>query len=86
MATGTIEFAAPIAGLRFELIEVRNPHTAVEKVVLETEGDERLRIVFYLIDVIYFEDAEAIAASILPSMINRLACYRNVPVGEPYQI
>ena len=86
MATGTLEFAAPIAGVRFEPIDVNVPHAAVEKVVLQTENDERLKITFHLIDVFTFEGAEAIAARILPSIINRLAFYRNVSVGEPYQI
>ncbi len=86
MATGNLEFAAPIAGVRFEPMDVSVSHAAVEKIILQTENDEHLKITFHLIDVYTFEDAEAIAAGILPSIINRLAFYRNVPVGEPYQI
>ncbi len=84
MATGTIEFAVPVVGLRLEQIEVSNWHPAVEKVVLETQDGERLRIVFHLINVFTFEDAEAIADGILPSIVNRLAFYRNTRVGDPY--
>jgi hypothetical protein len=84
MATGTISFVAPIAGLRFIPIEVSSPHSVVEKIVLEAQDDERVESVFHLTDVFDFEEAEAIASSILPSIINRLAFYRNVSVGEPY--
>jgi hypothetical protein len=83
MATGTIEFAAPIAGLRFEPFEVSNPHPAVEKIILKAQDDERLNIEFHLINVFDFEEATAIANPILHSIANRLAFYRNVPVGEP---
>jgi hypothetical protein len=83
VATGTIEFAAPIAGLRFAPIEVSSSHPAVQKIVLEAQ-DERMGIVLRLTDVFDFEDAEAIANGILPSILNRLAFHRNVPVGEPH--
>ncbi len=86
MATGTIEFAAPIAGLRFMPIEVSSPHPAAEKIVLKAQDDERMNIVFHLTDVFDFEEAAAIANAILPSIINRLAFYRNVPIGEPYSM
>ena len=84
MVTGTIEFAAPIAGLRFRPIQVSSPHPAVEKIVVEAQDDEWVNIVFHLADVFNFEDAEAIANGILPSIVNRLAFYRNVPVSEPH--
>ena len=48
MATGTITYSAPVTGLRLERTEVASSHSAVEKVVLETQGDERINIVFYL--------------------------------------
>ncbi len=60
MATGTIEYAAPITGLRFKSIEISNPQPAVEKIVLETQDEERVRIVFHLVDIFSFEDAENI--------------------------
>jgi len=84
MATGTIEFVAPIAGLRLHPIDASNSHPAVEKIVVETRDDKRLRIIFHLVDVFTFEEAEAIAEGILPSIVNRLAFYRNVRVGEPH--
>jgi hypothetical protein len=82
MATGTIEFAAPIAGLQFEPFEVSNTHPAVEKIVLKAQ-DERLNIVFHLHNVFDFEEATVIANPILHSIVNRLAFHRNVPMGEP---
>lgn len=84
MVTGTIEFVAPIAGLRVTPIEVPSPHPTVEKIVLKAQDDEQMNIVFHLTDVFDFEDAAAIANGILPSIINRLAFYRNIPVGEPH--
>ena len=84
MATGTIECAAPIVGLRFEMFKVSNPHPAVEKIVLLAQDGERLNIVFHLIDIFDFDEATAIATGILPSILNRVAFYRNVNVGEPY--
>jgi len=84
LATGTISFVAPITGLRFAPFEVSNPHSAVEKIILEAEEAGRTNIVFHLTDVFDFEEATAIANGILPSIINRLAFYRNVSVGEPH--
>jgi hypothetical protein len=88
MPTGTIEYAASITGVRFKPkfkpTEFTYPHPSVEKIVLEVENDERLKITFHLIDVFALEDAQSIAENILPSIVNRLAFYRNIPVGEPY--
>ncbi len=86
MATGTVEFAAPLTGLRFEPIEISNSHPAVEKIVLEAQDDGWANIVFHLADVFNFEDAEAIANGILPSIVNRIAVHRprrSVPVETP---
>jgi len=70
MATGTIEFVAPIAGVRFEPIEVSNQHPAVEKIVVEARDNEKLNIVLHLTDVFDLEEAADIAKEILPSIIN----------------
>lgn len=84
MATGTVQFAAPLRGLQFEPIEIADSRPAVEKIVLEAQNDGWLHIVIHLIDIFNFEDAEAIANGILPSILNRIAFYRNVSVGEPH--
>jgi hypothetical protein len=93
MPTGTIGYAAPITGVRFkprfQPTEITNLDPSVEKIVLEVENDERLndellKITFHLIDVFTSEDAQSIAEPILPSIVNRLAFYRDIPVGEPY--
>jgi hypothetical protein len=84
MATGSVEYAATIAGVRFAPIEVSNAHPVVEKIVLETQDGERLKITFHLTDIFALEDARTIVEGILPSLISRLAFHRNVPVGEPY--
>jgi|SRR5215203_5100626 len=83
MATGIVKFAAPIAGLQFRPTEVSNPHPAVEKIVLEAQ-DEWINIEVHLADIFNFEDEEGIANSLLPPIVNRLAFYCNVPVGEPH--
>jgi hypothetical protein len=84
MATGTIEYASTIAGVRFAPLEVSSAHPRVEKIVLQTQDSKRLKITFHLTDVIALEDARTISEGVLPSLINRLAFHRNVPVGEPY--
>jgi hypothetical protein len=84
MATGTVEYAAPIAGLRLEPIEISNSHPAVEKIVIESQDGKRLKITFHLTDVFALEDAQPIVEGILPSIVNRLAFHRNVPIREPY--
>jgi len=82
MATGTIEFVAPVKGLRFEMFEVSNQHQAIEKIVL-TAQDEQVNVVFHLNNIFDSEEAEGIATDILPSIINGLAFYTNRPIGEP---
>ena len=84
MVTGTVEYTAPVTGLRFAPIEVSNSHPAVENIVLETQDDKRLKITFHLTDVFALEDARTMAEGILPSIVNRLAFHRNVPVGKLY--
>jgi hypothetical protein len=91
MPTGTIEYAASITGVCFKPMfrptEITNSDPSVEKIVLEVlevENDEQLKITFHLIDVFTSEEARSIAASILPSIVNRLAFYRDIPAGEPY--
>ena len=84
MASGTVEYAAPIAGLRLEPIEIANSHPAVEKIAVETQDGKRLKITFHLTDVFALEDARTMAEGILPSIVNRLAFHRNVPVGKLY--
>jgi hypothetical protein len=84
MATGTVEYAAPIAGLQLEPIEISNSHPAVEKIVIETQDGKQLRITFHLADVFALEDAQPIVEGILPSIVNRLAFHQNVPIREPY--
>jgi hypothetical protein len=85
MASGTVEYAASIAGVRFEPIDLQGSHPAVDKVVLKTGDDRLLRITFHLRDVFDETEADTIATGILPSIINRIAFYRDVPVGEPFQ-
>ena len=84
MATGTVEYAATIAGVRFASIEISVAHPSIEKAVLETQDGKRLKITFHLTDVFALEDAQTIVEGLLPSVVNRLAFHRNVPVGEPY--
>jgi hypothetical protein len=84
MAPGTVGYAASITGLRLEPIEMSNSHPAVEKIVVETQDGKQLKITFHLTDIFAFEDAQPIVEGILPSIVNRLAFHRNVPVGEPY--
>src|SRR5215218_5825251 len=83
MATGTVEYTASVAGVRFVSIEVSSAHPMVEKIVLETQDDKRLNITFHLTDVFALEDAQTIVEGLLPSVVNRLAFHRSVPVGEP---
>lgn len=84
MATGTIVFFAPIAGVWFEPIEVSCQHSAVEKIVLKAQDNEQLDIVFHLTNAFDFEVAADIANEILPSIVHRLAFFCNVPLGEPH--
>ncbi len=58
MATGTVEYAASIAGLRLEPIEISNSHSAVEKIVIETQDGKQLKITFHLTDVFALEYAK----------------------------
>jgi hypothetical protein len=83
MATGNIEFAAPISGLRFEPIELSDPRAAVEKIVLKAQDDEQLYITFHLTNIFDIDEAIAITKQILPSIINRLAFHRSIAIGEP---
>ncbi len=84
MATGTYELIVPVAGLRLERTEVANLHPRVEKIVIETQDDERMIVVFHLIDVFTDADADAITTSVLASIINRLAFELNLSIGEPH--
>jgi hypothetical protein len=86
MPTGTISYVASLAGARFEALIVASPHLSVEKIVLELENDEQLKITFHLIDVFTEEEAKAIANNLFPSILNRLALYRDIPIGDPYCI
>ncbi len=60
MATGTYEFTVPVAGLRLEQTEVANSHPSVEKIVIETQDDERMSIVFHLTDIFTETEVDAI--------------------------
>jgi hypothetical protein len=84
MATGTVTYAAPVAGVRFKPIEVPSSHPAVEKVIVETEDSERIQVVFHLLDVFTETEANAIAGDIVASITNRLAFELNRGVGQPY--
>jgi len=83
MATGHIEYSAPIASVRFTPIEVPNPHPAVEKVVVEADS-EQLTVAFHLVDVFTDADANAIVGDLLASIVNRLAFELNVSIGESH--
>ncbi len=83
MATGSVEYSAPIASVRFAPIEVPNPHPSVEKFVVEADS-EQLKVVLHLVDVFTDANANAIAVDILASIINRLAFELNVSIGEPH--
>ena len=82
MATGIIEFAAPISGIRFEPIEITNLHSAVENIILEAQADEQMTIVVRLTNTFDFEQARDIGKEILPTIVDRLAFYRDVSIGE----
>lgn len=82
MATGTIEFAASISGIRFEPIEISNRHPAVERIILEAQADEQMTIVVHLTNIFDFEQAIEIGNEILPAIVDRLAFYRDVSIGE----
>ena len=60
MATGTYAFTVPVAGLRLEQTEVANSHPSVEKIVIETQDDERMSVVFHLTDIFTETEADAI--------------------------
>lgn len=82
MATGTVEFAASILGIRFEPIEISHLHPAVEKIILEAQADEQITIVVHLTNIFDFEQAKDIGKEILPPIVDRLAFYRDVSIGE----
>lgn len=84
MATGTYEFTVPVAGLRLEQTEVANSHPSVEKIVIETQDDERMSVVFHLIDIFTETEADAITRGILDSITNRLAFELDLSIGEPH--
>ncbi len=82
MATGSIEYSAPIASVRFAPIEVPNPQPAVRKIVVEADSDQ-LKVAFHLTDVFTEVDANTIAGEALSSIIDHLAFELNVSIGEP---
>jgi hypothetical protein len=85
MATGTIEYMAPVASVRLSApIEVSNPHPKVEKIVVETQGSEQIKVVFHLTDVFTDTDAKDIAKNILDSIIDRLVFKLDRSIGQPH--
>lgn len=84
MATGTVEYAATITGVRFAPIEVSNPHPSIERIVVTAQDGEQLKVVFHLIDVFTETEANAIAGEILASIVNRLAFEFNVSIDQPH--
>lgn len=84
MATGTVEYIAPVAGVRFAPIEVSSSHPAVDKIVVETQGSDQIKFVFHLTDVFTDTDANDIAGDILDSIINRLAIELDRSIGQPH--
>ena len=83
MATGTITFMAPATGLQLESVEFSNSLPTVEKITVETQVDDSIKIDFHLIDVFAIEDAEDIAKPIVVSIIDRLAFELDVSIGDP---
>jgi hypothetical protein len=84
MATGTITFMAPATGLQLESVEVSNSLPTAEKITVETQEGDWIKIVFHLTDVFAIEDAEDIAKPIVVSIIDRLAFELDVSIGEPH--
>jgi hypothetical protein len=84
MATGTYEFIVPVAGLRLEQTKVANLHTSVEKIVVETQDDEQMAVIFHLTNVFTEAEANAVTRDILASIINRLAFELDLSIGEPH--
>ena len=83
MATGTITFMAPATGLQLESVEFSNSLPTIEKVTVETQEGDSIKIDFHLNDVFAIEDAEDIAKSIVVSIIDRLAFELDVSIGDP---
>lgn len=84
MATGTYEFIVPVAGLRLEQTKVANLHPSVEKIVVETQDDEQMAVIFHLTNVFTEAEANAVTRDILASIINRLAFELDLSIGEPH--
>jgi hypothetical protein len=90
MATGTVAYIAPVAGVRFAPIEVSDPHPKVEKaekienIIIETQGSEQIRVVFHLIDVFTDTEANDIAGDLLDSIFDRLAFEFDRSIGQAY--
>lgn len=84
MATGTYEFIVPVAGLRLEQTKVANLHPSVEKIVVETQDDEQMAVIFHLTNVFTEAEANAVTRDVLASIINRLAFELDLSIGEPH--
>jgi hypothetical protein len=85
MASGTITYIAPIESVRLLApIKVSHPHWKVEKIVVETQGSEQIKVVFHLTDVFTDTDAKDIAKNILDSVLARIAFELDRSIGHPY--
>lgn len=88
MATGTISYASQITGLqplRLEQTEVASSHPAIDRIVIETQGDKQLTIVFHLVDVFSKADADALTKDIADDIVNRLAFEVVLSIDQPHR-
>jgi len=85
MASGTLEFTARADSLRLDPIEIYvTPHSAVEKIIVKTEKEKGLVVVFHLTDIFTEDRARDIAENFLDAILNRLAFDFDVSIGPPY--
>ncbi len=85
MATGTVEYVAPVESVRLLApIEISHPHRKVEKIVVDTQGSEQIRVVFHLIDVFTDTEANDIAGDLLNSIFDRLVFELDRSISQAY--
>ncbi len=84
MGLGTATCFAPISGLVLDRIKILLRHAFVEKYTVETEGDNRLVVKYFLRDVDSRQCVESVIAETIHEILDKIAFHFQVVIGEPH--